>query len=140
MDTAAAVVKRKAWIIRALITPVVFFNLQCSYEFLVHSQRYAPSFDLNKTTGAFMIQGLGLLFLMWNIPYLTALIDPIRHTTSLTEAVIMQAIGAVGETILLLNIPTEYQNLQASVIRFIYFDAGGLLILLAAWLFRRRIK
>jgi hypothetical protein len=140
VDTAVAAVKRKAWLIRALIAPVVFFNLQCSFEFLVHAQRYAPSFDLNEQTGAYMIQGFGLLFLMWNIPYLTALADPIRHATSLTEAVVMQAIGAVGEALLLLNVPAEYQNLHASVSRFIYFDAGGLLFLLAAWLFRRRIK
>lgn len=132
--------KTRIWFARLLITPVIFFNLQCSLVFLITPGRYAASFDLHEPPGLYMIQGLGLLFLMWNIPYLTALIDPIRHTTSLTEAVIMQAIGAFGETILLLNIPTEYQNLQASVIRFIYFDAGGLLILLAAWLFRRRIK
>ncbi len=140
MEPPAAAVKRKTWVIRALITPVVFFNLQCSFEFLVHAQRYAPSFDLSETTGAYMIQGLGLLFLMWNIPYLTALIDPIRHATSLTEAVIMQAIGAVGETLLLLNVPAEYHNLHASVTRFIYFDSGGLLFLMSAWLLRRRIK
>lgn len=140
MNSFVATVKAKTWIIRALIAPVVFFNLQCSYEFLVHAERYAPSFDLYDLTGTYMIQGFGLLFLMWNIPYLSALIDPIRHTTSLTEAVIMQAIGAVGETLLFFNVPPEYQNLHASVIRFIYFDAGALVPLLIAWLVRKKVK
>jgi hypothetical protein len=140
VNSLVAAVKAKTWIIRALIAPVVFFNLQCSYEFLVHAERYAPSFDLYDLTGTYMVQGFGLLFLMWNIPYLSALFDPIRHATSLTEAVIMQAIGAVGETLLLLNVQPDYQNLHASVIRFIYFDAGGLIPLLIAWLIRKKIK
>jgi hypothetical protein len=115
VNSFVATVKAKTWIIRALIAPVVFFNLQCSYEFLVHAERYAPSFDLYDLTGTYMIQGFGLLFLM-------------------------QAIGAVGETLLFFNVPPEYQNLHASVIRFIYFDAGALVPLLIAWLVRKKVK
>jgi len=140
VNATAAVLTKKSWIIRAFIAPVTFFNLQCSFEFLVHAERYAPSFDLYEPTGAFMIQGLGLLFLMWNIPYLYALIDPIRHATSLSEAVIMQAIGLVGETLLLFNVPSDFQNLHASVMRFILFDGSGLLLLLIAFMIRRRIQ
>ena len=87
-----------------------------------------------------MIQGLGLLFLMWNIPYLAALLDPIRHSTSLVEAVIMQAIGVLGESLLLTRVPQEYINLRASVTRFIVFDGGGLVFLLIALFIRKRIK
>jgi hypothetical protein len=140
VDTSTEIVNRKSWLIRALIAPVIFFNLQCSFEFLVHAERYAPSFDLKEPTGVYMIQGLGLLFLMWNIPYLVALIDPIRHATSLTEAVIMQAIGVAGETLLILNAAPAYVTLHASVMRFILFDGVGLLLLLAAYFIRRRIQ
>jgi hypothetical protein len=140
VNPSAASIKRKSWIIRAFIAPVVFFNLQCSYEFILHAERYAPSFDLYEPTGAYLIQGLGLLFLMWNIPYLVALIDPILHVTSLDEAVIMQAIGAVGETLLLLNVPGSYHNLHAAVTRFIFFDGGGLILLIIALLVRRKMK
>ena len=87
-----------------------------------------------------MIQGLGLLFLMWNIPYLVALLDPLRHSTSLIEAVVMQAIGVTGESLLLLHVPQEYLNLHASVIRFIIFDGSGLVFLLIALFIRKRIK
>lgn len=87
-----------------------------------------------------MIQGLGLLFLMWNIPYLVALFDPVRHSTSLIEAVVMQTIGVIGESLLLLRVPREYLNLHTSVLRFIIFDGGGLVFLLIALFIRKRIK
>jgi hypothetical protein len=137
LDTIA---NRKSWIIRAFIAPVVFFNLQCSFAFLFNPEGYTPSFNLYEQTGAYLIQGLGLLFLMWNIPYLVALLDPIRHSTSLLEAVIMQAIGVIGESLLLLSVPQEYLNLHASVLRFIIFDGGGLVFLLIALFIRKRIK
>jgi hypothetical protein len=140
VDASVTAIKSKSWIIRALIAPVVFFNLQCSYAFLFHPEGYTTGFDLYEPTGTHMIQGLGLLFLMWNIPYLVALLDPIRHTTSLVEAVIMQAIGVIGESLLLLRVPQEYLNLHVSVIRFIVFDGGGFVFLLLALIIRKRIK
>jgi hypothetical protein len=140
VDAPAAALKKKSWIIRALIAPVVFFNLQCSYAFLAHPEGYTAGFDLYEPTGTYMIQGLGILFLMWNIPYLVALIDPLRYSTSLMEAVIMQAIGVLGESLLLTRVPQEYTNLHASVTRFIIFDGGGFAFLLIAWLIRKRIK
>jgi hypothetical protein len=140
VDAPVTAAKSKSWIIRALIAPVVFFNLQCSFVFLFNPEGFTPSFDLYESTGTYMIQGLGLLFLMWNIPYLVALLDPIRHSTSLIESVIMQAIGVLGESLLLIRVPQEYLNLHTSVIRFIIFDGGGLVFLLIALYIRKRIK
>ncbi len=79
-----------------------------------------------------MIQGMGLLFVMWNIPYIVALTDPLRHFVSLIEAVVMQGIGVFGETVLLLTLKGEHPQIHASVLRFIFFDGGGLFFLLAA--------
>ena len=129
----------KAWFARVLIIPVIFFNLQCSLVFLLFPERYAASFNLSEQAGIHMLQGLGLLFLMWNIPYLFALADPIKHITSLKESVIMQAIGVIGESILLQSVQAEYLALHASVIRFIIFDGAGLLfLLLALWISLRK--
>jgi hypothetical protein len=129
----------KAWIARGLIAPVVFFNLECSFAFLIYPELYAPSFNLVDPTGIHMVQGFGLLFLMWNIPYIFALVDPIKHNTSLKEAVIMQAIGVIGESILLQSVKAEYLALHASVIRFIIFDGAGLVLLLIAfWISQRK--
>jgi hypothetical protein len=124
--------KTRIWFARLLITPVIFFNLQCSLVFLITPGRYAASFDLHEPPGLYMIQGLGLLFLMWNIPYLVALHNPKIHSISLIESIIMQTIGVLGETILLNAIPPTYSMLHTSIIRFIIFDASGLILLILA--------
>jgi len=79
-----------------------------------------------------MLQGLGVLFLMWNVPYAVALWNPTRHRLSLYEAVVMQAIGLIGESFILWNLPTGYNLARASITRFILFDAAGLLSLVVA--------
>jgi len=76
---------------------------------------------------------------MWNVPYAVALLDPLRRRTSLIEAVIMQAIGFVGETLLLLPFPDGHPAVHASLVRFITFDGAGLLALLIALLLIRNV-
>lgn len=125
------------WLARALIALVVFINIQCSVAFLMTPDLYVHSFDLQEPSGIFMIQGLGLLFLMWNVPYLFALWHPKNHVVSLIESVIMQAVGFIGESILLSQVPAQYPALRSSVIRFIIFDGSGLVLLLLAFLIIR---
>jgi hypothetical protein len=85
-------------------------------------------------SGDAAIRGVGLLFLMWNIPYVVALIHPLRYRISLYEASAMQTIGLLGETIILKSMPPGHCILHASLIRFIVFDeAGFVLLLLANW-------
>jgi hypothetical protein len=80
---------------------------------------------------------MGVLFLMWNVPYAVAFMNPIKHRLSLWEAVIMQAIGVVGESLILLGLPPEYGIARQSILRFIVFDLAGLaFLLLAAWVSR----
>src|SRR5512137_977255 len=93
---------RRNWAARGLIGLVFFFNVQCALLFLAVPQAYAPSFELSGPVGEGMLRGLGILFLMWNVPYAVALWNPHAHRTSLYEAIAMQAIGVLGETILLL--------------------------------------
>ena len=81
-----------------------------------------------------MIRGFGLLFIMWNVPYVIALINPVIYRVSLIEAVVMQLIGAVGETVILLTLPGNHSALTVSVTRFIIFDGAGFFVLLAALL------
>jgi hypothetical protein len=124
----------RIWISRLLIGLVTFFNLQCALIFLITPAAFAPSFELSGFTGQAVIASLGILFLMWNIPYLFALYHPVRYRTSLLQAVIMQAVGFMGETILWLNIPAGHEVLNVSILRFMVFDGLGLLALLAAFL------
>lgn len=126
--------KHALLIARILIAIVTFFNLQCAAVFLISPARYAPAFEVSGIPGSSFISALGILFIMWNVPYIFALTHPVKHRTSLIQAVIMQAIGLVGETILYLNTPAIHSILRQSTLRFIIFDGGGLLFLLAAFL------
>ena len=73
-----------------------------------------------------MLQGMGILFVMWNVPYAVALSHPVRRRVSLVEAIAMQAIGLFGETLLLFSLPGGHPALVDSVGRFILFDGVGL--------------
>jgi len=125
--------RTRIWIARGLIVVVTLMNLQAALQFMLRPQMYAPGFEMTGIAGEAMIQGLGLLFLMWNIPYIFAVVQPLRNFVSLVEAVIMQFIGVVGETLLLIGLPGEHPILEASVKRFILFDGSGLVFLLAAF-------
>src|ERR1035437_4336550 len=92
---------QKTWLARLLIGWVFFFNVQCAIAFLAAPQLYAGLFELSGPPGEGMLRGLGLLFLMWNVPYAVALWNPARQRTSLYEAIVMQAIGVLGESLLL---------------------------------------
>jgi hypothetical protein len=125
---------------RILIGVVVFFNLQCALLFLVSPASYAPAFELAGVPGEKVISSLGILFIMWNIPYLFALYHPVIHRVSLVQAILMQAVGFVGESILWVNTNPVYHIMKASILRFIIFDGGGLLLLLVAFLILKREK
>jgi len=124
---------RPLWLARFLIGLVFFFNVQCALFFLLDAAAYAPAFDLHGTAGENAIRGFGILFLMWNVPYGFALYHPRRYRTSLLQAVIMQAIGVIGESALRLSMENPSPILISSIHRFILFDGIGLIILGLAW-------
>jgi hypothetical protein len=120
---------------RLLIGLVLFWNIQCAIVFLLWPGRYAPAFALDGLPGEAAVRGIGVLFLMWNVPYAVALWHPLRHRLSLFEATAMQAIGVVGESLIYRSLPLGYAVLRSSLSRFILFDALGLLaLMLAVWL------
>mgnify|MGYP006961825181 FL=1 len=126
---------QRIWLARVLIGIVFFFNVQCAIAFLVAPEVYAPGFELGGAPGEGMVRGMGILFLMWNVPYGVALWHPLRLRVSLLEALVMQAIGVLGESLLLLNLEAGHTLLRQSVGRFIIFDGVGLgLLILAAML------
>ncbi len=123
---------------RLLIGLVLLVNLQCAVLFIASPKSYAAGFELSGMPGVAMIQGMGILFLMWNVPYLVAFTDPVRQNVSLLEAVAMQGIGLAGESILLVTFPEGHSALVSSVTRFILFDGAGLAaLLLAVFLVRK---
>ncbi len=122
---------------RFLVGCVLVFNIQCALVFLLWPEWYAPGFQLAGIPGAAAVRAMGVLFLMWNVPYLFATCQPRRNRLSLIEAFMMQAIGLVGESWIYTTLLAGQTAAQASTARFIAFDAAGLAALLAAtWLSR----
>ncbi|MBW6466867.1 MAG: hypothetical protein K0B06_10210 [Brevefilum sp.] len=128
----------QVWVARLLIAVPLFWNLQAALQFMLRPQVFVPAFQLEGVPGRAAIAGYGILFLMWQVPYVFALLHPVRFKISLWQALIMQAIGVVAESILLSTIPLDYSLLRGSILRFIIFDGAGVLLLVAAILLIRQ--
>ena len=119
---------------RILIGLVFLSNIQCAGAFLIHPVAYMRGFGLDGIVGEQMVCALGLLFVMWNVPYAFALAHPLKYRVSLIEAVVMQTIGLVGEAgILILGGPYP-PPIGDTITRFILFDGIGLVLLILAFL------
>jgi len=125
---------RATWLAQCLILLVTAWNLQAALAFMLQPESFAPGFMLSGVPGAAAVRGVGLLFLMWNLPYLVALWNPQENFLALKLAVAMQAVGLIGESYILSTLTVGYATLAASITRFITFDGIGLALLLAALL------
>lgn len=124
--------KLRIWLARLLIAVVLVWNLQAAVIFFLAPGRFAPAFELSGAPGETAVRGMAVLFVMWNVPYLVALWQPLRHRLSLWEALAMQSIGVLGESYIYATLPAAYPDLQASILRFVAFDAAGVILLAAA--------
>jgi hypothetical protein len=116
-----------AWFARLALSVVFFFNTTCAVAFIRRPEAYAPSFEVSGTAGAALVRGMGLLFLMWNVTYPLAIWNPQGHRWLFAIILLQQAIGVIGETWMVLTLPPGHETLAASGLRFIAFDAGGLI-------------
>ncbi len=131
--------RTRLWLARVLIGIVFAWNVQCALAFLLAPFVYAPGFEMGGATGDALVRGLGVLFLMWNVPYAVALWHPGRHRVSLWQAIAMQGIGLVGETAIRWSLPAGQALIRGTLDRFVAFDAAGLALLaIAAWISRPR--
>jgi hypothetical protein len=128
----------RVWLARVLIAVVTVWNLQAAVVFMLWPQVYAPGFMLTGVPGEAAIRGVGVLFLMWNIPYLVAVWHPLRNRLALQLAVAMQITGVVSEILIYMTLPGDYAVLRASILRFTAFDLAGALLLAAAYALTRK--
>ncbi len=128
----------RLWAARLLIAIVAGWNLECAAVFLLNPGRFAPGFELGGVPGEAAVRGIAILFIMWNIPYLVALWQPRRQRVSLWEALAMQVVGVIGESLLLWGIPAGYPILREALVRFVGFDAAGVALLVGALLLARK--
>lgn len=128
----------RIWFARLLIGIVTILNLQAAFIFIFSPSRFVQAYELSGVAGEVAVRGVGVLFIMWNIPYLFALQNPIRYRLALTLSLLMQFIGLSGESYILSTLPVEHVILRSSIIRFITFDGMGLLFLITAYLLIRK--
>lgn len=119
---------------------VLLINIYCSLVFILFPDSYQWSFELAGDIGPYFIQTLGILFFMWNIPYMFAFFDPVKFRTSYLESILMQSIGLIGETLLVNSIPLHHSILRGSIFRFILFDGFGLFLLLLGFFSIKNVK
>jgi hypothetical protein len=112
-------------------------NVTCAIDFILRPERYIAGFEVSGAGGEAIVQGFGILFLMWNATYPPVIWRPDRQLTLFAVILVQQLIGVVGESWLYLNIPAVHVALRATGLRFIVFDELGLLLMSAAYLLLR---
>ncbi len=123
----------RVWIARLLIGAVAGFSLQAAVSFLLSPQDFVYAYELSGAAGEAAVRSAGVLFAVWNVPYLFAVFDPARYRLGLYFAALMQSIALLGGIYIFIHLPAENEVLSATMTRFIVFAAGGWILLLAAY-------
>ena len=103
------------WVARVLVATVCIWNLTAAVPFVLNPTGYTRSFELVGAGlgGEVMVRGLGVAFLMWQIPFLPVIWHPGRHRTCFLCLLGMQLVGLVGESIMLAGLPGGHAPLRA---------------------------
>ena len=130
---------RILWLARVIVGAVFLMNVSCALAFILQPGKYSPGFEVAGVPGRIYVQGMGILFLMWNATYPPVIFHPIRYRALFVVVLIQQAIGFAGETLLWLTLPAGHLPLRASGLRFMLFDGIGLIAMAGAyWLLMRQ--
>ena len=131
-------VRKAAWLARIAVLIVFILNVMCAIQFIAEPMRYAAAYGLPATQeSAAMVAGLGVAFLMWNVTYPAVICSPRRFRALYVVVLIQQLVGLIGESFIwwrLINAGLGSGLMAAGIMRFVIFDAGGLIIMLAAFI------
>ncbi|WP_232050916.1 hypothetical protein [Arabiibacter massiliensis] len=126
-------VRRAVWVARLAFLAVFVANVQCAVQFVLWPEAYAGGFELAGVPGAAAVRGIGVAFLMWNATYPAVIASPLRFRALAVVVLAQQLVGLVGETWIRLSLPAGHVLLAASIERFVAFDAAGLVLMAAAF-------
>ena len=135
LSTAPTPWRYAPWTVRIVFAVVFCLNVQCALQFISTPDVYLSAYELSGASGTIAIQGLGVAFLMWNATYPLYLVHPTKYRFLGIIILVQQAIGFIGENIILFSLPLGHEVLAGSIIRFICFDGAGLIAMSAAYLF-----
>jgi hypothetical protein len=122
------------WFARAAVLAVFAMNLSAALGYLLKPEIFVSGYELEGEVGRVVVQGFGILYLMWNATYPPVIFNPLRHRTLFIVVLVQQLIALVGESLLIASVPTEYAAMIRTGLRFILFDGAGLLLMAAAFL------
>jgi len=128
------------WFARIAVGIVFIMNISCALDFILRPERYTGGFEVSGAAGNAILQGFGILFLMWNATYPPVIVQPVRYQTLFIVILVQQSIGVMGESWLFLQLPVEHITLRTTGLRFIIFDGLGLILMSIAfgWLLLKR--
>jgi len=133
-------VRLRIWIARLLVLVVFLTNVSCALVFIFSPENYAGAYELAGASGLAAIQGIGVVFLMWNATYPLVIVRPDRYRALFVVVLVQQLIGIIGESFILLALPEGHQVLADSILRFIAFDAVGLVLLSIGFFLSKTLK
>lgn len=122
-----------AWICRVCFTIVFVLNIQCAFSYVLFPGDYTSGFQLSGLEGAVAIQGIGVAFLMWNATYPAFIVNPSRFKVFGFVILAQQTIGLLGESAIFFSLPATAPTIASSILRFITFDAVGLILMASSF-------
>jgi len=130
--------RTRTWISRVLVALVFAVNVQCALQFILWPDAYTAAYQVEGASATAMVRTVGICFLMWNATYPPVIAQPGRFRVLFGVVLAQQMIGLVGESLLLASLQPGLEVLASSVVRFIAFDAAGLVLLAVAFFLSRR--
>ena len=127
----------RIWIARMLVALVFAINVQCALQFILWPGAYTAAYQVEGASAEVMVRTVGICFLMWNATYPPVIVRPDRYRVLFGVVIAQQTIGLIGEGLLLASLQPGLEVLAGSIMRFVAFDAGGLVLLVAAFFLTR---
>ena len=130
----------RLWFARILILFVFACNMECVYSFMVHPEDAIAAYQLAGLGAEPVARSIGISFLLWNCTYPLPIYKPDRYRTVFGIVVFQQAIALILEIWLLFTLGPEQHILADAIIKFIRFDAPGIVFLSLAYYLTRPSK
>jgi len=126
----------RVWLARMLVAAVCGWNLSAALPMILRPTDMAGSFAVAACGrgGMIMVQGLGVAFLMWQVPFVPTVWDPRHNRVTFLCLIVMQMVGLAGETLMLASLSEGSPALRATGLRFVAFDGAGLILLIVGYL------
>lgn len=131
---------KRIWVARVMVALVFLVNVQCAVQFIAWPESYVAAYQVESASAEAMVRTVGICFLMWNATYPPVIAFPSRYRMLFAVVIAQQAIGLVGESLLLASLGPGLEVLASSIVRFVAFDAAGLVVLAIAFLLSRQSR